>query len=191
MLAGQTLFFSAATKERGYELWKSDGAAAGTAELKDIRVGSVGATPLKLTAAGSRLYFWANQGTGYDLWKSDGTAGGTVLVKATPIITPAGQSPVGPVQALAVGSSVIFNQGGENWWSDGSTAGTVSLNVQSNGGLPTLPNYAILGPEVFFPGRRAGGFLGLWKFNTALGAAAEVVPKITPETLITLGSGIV
>jgi ELWxxDGT repeat protein len=184
VLAGSTLFFSAATKERGYELWKSDGQTSGTAELKEIRPGSEGAMPSKLTRSGSSLYFWANAGTGYDLWKSDGSGTGTMRVKSSSIVTP-------PVHAVSVGNNVIFNQGGENWWSDGTAAGTFALNVQSSGGLATVPYYAILGPEVFFTGRRGNGFNGLWKTNGTPGGTVEVAAGITPENLITVGNGIV
>ena len=83
-----TLFFSARSSANGRELWKSDGTAAGTQLVKDIRTGSGSgyysnsSSPSDLTAVGSTLYFSANDGTnGRELWKSDGTASGTQLVK--------------------------------------------------------------------------------------------------------------
>jgi len=78
---GNTLFFTATEPTTGTELWKSDGTAAGTALVKDIRVGANSSSPTMLTAVGNALYFTATEPTtGTELWKSDGTAAGTVEV---------------------------------------------------------------------------------------------------------------
>ncbi len=78
---GGLLFFNANDGISGYELWKSDGTAAGTVLVRNIRTGSAGSNPGYLTNSGGTLYFAANDGTtGTELWKSDGTAAGTVLV---------------------------------------------------------------------------------------------------------------
>lgn len=63
------------------ELWKTDGTVAGTVLVKDIRPGTTGASLLAFLHAGTRLFFYANDGTtGYELWQSDGTGPGTVRV---------------------------------------------------------------------------------------------------------------
>ncbi|MBO0698525.1 MAG: hypothetical protein J2P46_09030, partial [Zavarzinella sp.] len=78
---GNTLFFTATDGTTGTELWKSDGTAAGTVLVKDIRPGSNSSNPAMLTAVGNTLYFTATDATtGTELWKSDGTAAGTVEV---------------------------------------------------------------------------------------------------------------
>ena len=67
---------------RGSELWVTDGTAAGTTIVKDIRTGTYGSSPNGLTNSGGTLFFSANDGTtGFELWKSDGTAVGTTQVK--------------------------------------------------------------------------------------------------------------
>src|SRR5262245_62031164 len=77
-----TLFFAADDGVNGQELWKSDGTAAGTIMVKDIRPGANGSFPENLTAVGNTLFFAADDGVnGTELWKSDGTAAGTILVK--------------------------------------------------------------------------------------------------------------
>ena len=77
-----TLFFMANDGANGYELWKSDGTAAGTVLIKDIHPGASGSLPSNLTNVNGTLSFIAVDGVnGYELWKSDGTAAGTVLVK--------------------------------------------------------------------------------------------------------------
>ena len=165
-------------------MWRSDGETAGTAALKDIRPGAAGSVPSKLTPAGSKLYFWADQGTGYDLWKTDGTDAGTALVKSVLSL----KSP--PLHTIAMGNNVIFNQGGENWWSDGTAAGTIPLNVQSNGGLPEKRYFAILGQEVFFSAREGAGFSGLWKSNGTQGGTVEIAPRMDPQYPITVGDAV-
>jgi ELWxxDGT repeat protein len=81
MALGNTLFFAANDGATGAELWKTDGSAAGTALVKDIRTGANSSSPSLLTVVGTTLYFTAADATtGNELWKSDGTANGTVEV---------------------------------------------------------------------------------------------------------------
>ncbi len=71
-----TLFFSAYDPGNGYELWKSNGTAAGTTLVKDIYPAS-SSTPTRLTDVNGTLFFSAGDATnGWELWKSDGTAAG-------------------------------------------------------------------------------------------------------------------
>ncbi len=52
----------------GVELWRSDGTAAATALVKDIRPGAFGSHPRYLTAFRGRVYFSADDGaTGAEL----------------------------------------------------------------------------------------------------------------------------
>src|SRR5258706_4699149 len=88
-----TLFFTANDGVHGYELWKSDGSAAGTTMVKDIFPGGDfdyynwtyspnSSYPGNLTNVNGTLFFSADDGTvGQELWKTDGTAAGTTLVK--------------------------------------------------------------------------------------------------------------
>src|SRR5262245_20137638 len=77
-----TRFFTGKDCIQGSELWKSDGAAAGTVLVKDINPGANDSHPYPLVNVNGTLFFAANDGVhGYELWKSDGTAAGTVLVK--------------------------------------------------------------------------------------------------------------
>jgi ELWxxDGT repeat protein len=63
------LYFTANDGTNGYELWKSDGTAAGTAMVKDIYPGSGSGSPSNLTNVNGVLYFSANDGThGTELW---------------------------------------------------------------------------------------------------------------------------
>ncbi|MCK6576436.1 DUF4215 domain-containing protein, partial [Myxococcota bacterium] len=54
----------------GYELWKSDGTAAGTVQVADVRPGAMSSWPRSLTALGSAVLFSATDDAyGTELWK--------------------------------------------------------------------------------------------------------------------------
>lgn len=75
-------YFAANDGVNGYELWQSDGTAAGTVLLKDIKPGAGGSGPYLFRLLNGAMVFFANDGaTGYELWKTDGTAAGTAQVK--------------------------------------------------------------------------------------------------------------
>ena len=125
---GGLLFFSADDGSNGRELWKSDGTAAGTVLVKDVRPNG-SSFPSKLTAVGSTLFFVADDGNGgVELWKSDGTANGTVLVKdiaaGAATSSPDVLTPLGGTLFLAADDGT---HGKELWKSDGTAAGTVMV----------------------------------------------------------------
>src|SRR5438105_3626633 len=81
-VAGSTLYFSATTLEYGAELWKSDGTAAGTSLVADLRFGPLGSYPSGLTAFGTGLAFIAGDDDGTWLWITRGTAATTTKIAA-------------------------------------------------------------------------------------------------------------
>jgi ELWxxDGT repeat protein len=117
-----TLFFSAKDDTQGRELWRSDGTAAGTLMVKDIRPGLDGSHPRSLIGVGGTLYFIANDlRHGYELWKSNGTPAGIVMVKD---IWP-GSKGSHPRGLTDVGGTLYFaaddgTHGWELWKSDGT-----------------------------------------------------------------------
>ncbi len=131
-----TLFFNADNGASGYELWKSDGTAAGTVLVKDIFPGG-DSDPVELTNVNGTLFFNADNGaSGYELWKSDGTAAGTVLVKD---IFPGDDSE--PRYLTNVNGTLFFMADDADsptsyglWKSDGTAAGTVFLKGSSSSG---------------------------------------------------------
>jgi ELWxxDGT repeat protein len=141
------LFFVADDGVAGPELWKTDGTAAGTVMVKDVRPGATGAGIRDVVSIGGDVVlFTASDGvSGQELWRSDGTAAGTTLVKdiwagdlpsiATSLVV------VRPgVVAFAASDGIT---GVEPWRSDGTAAGTTLVSDISPG--PGSSNPAFMG----------------------------------------------
>jgi ELWxxDGT repeat protein len=186
---GNTLFF-AHDGQNGIELWKSDGTAAGTVEVKDIWPGPERSFPQDLTAVGSTVFFTADDGThGRELWKSDGTAAGTVLVQD---IDPSPEDDYysGPRDLTAVNGTLFFaaadgTHGRELWTSDGTAAGTVlveDIDPRTEDGYYAGPQYLTeAGGTLFFTAYDGTHNRELWKSDgTADGTL--LVKDINPGT---------
>ena len=120
------VYFSATSGDTGggpfdRELWKSDGTAAGTTEVKQIFTGTTsyygdgpsfsadvpfegsdGADVNNLTIVGSKIFFNADDGFhGIEIWETDGTAAGTFMVQD---INPTGSSDPGDFTPIVMPS---------------------------------------------------------------------------------------
>lgn len=94
-----------------YELWVTDGTAAGTTMLKDIYPGSGGSSPAEFAVFDNKLFFTANGEThGRELWVTDGTAAGTTLVTD---LNPGSGDGLGFSDFSVFGSKLIFM--GNKW----------------------------------------------------------------------------
>jgi ELWxxDGT repeat protein len=159
---------------RNGELWRSDGTAAGTILVKDIRPGDDDSNPSQLVNLNGTVFFSADDGTGgRELWKSDGTELGTVRVKDL-VPGAAGSDPQG---LIPVGDHVFFRvslPGGTNelWKSDGTEAGTV--RVAAVGPMPAAAGVglfeqgdwqrgAALGNILLFAAADTAGGVELWR----------------------------
>jgi ELWxxDGT repeat protein len=155
-----TLFFTANESATGRELYKSDGTATGTMLVKDIRPGTGSSLIDNLAAIGNTLYFTANDGVyGDELWKSDGTTIGTVLVKdMTP--GPAGshgeQSGGHRMGSFTNVNGTLFFTAYEKatqyiWKSDGTTAGTVPLEIAYGPGTgEPSPQFQFMNGSIYY-----------------------------------------
>ena len=163
-----TLFFEATDSVHGSELWKSNGAGAGTVLVKDINPGSGSSFPDYLTNVNGTLFFNATDVVhGRELWRSNGSATGTVLVKD---INP-GTHSSSPEGLTNVNGSLFFGafEGtyGGLWTSNGTAAGTffvkdISAVYQTNvnGTLFFSANDGTHGSELWSSnGSAAGTFL--------------------------------
>jgi ELWxxDGT repeat protein len=115
---GGRLFFSGGDSgggdAGGRELWVTDGTAAGTKRVLDVRPGPGSSEPDGLTAAGDRVFFAADDGVhGRELWVSDGTAAGTHLVWD---VNP-GEASSNPQSLVVSGGNLFFGaDDGETGW---------------------------------------------------------------------------
>jgi ELWxxDGT repeat protein len=135
---GSEVWFSGANPLNGYELWKSDGTAAGTAMIANLVADDAPSSlPENLIAAGDWVYFdaWdgsdlvqAGRQTPRSLFRSDGTAEGTVrLADGLP-----GEA------AIAAGHTIFFKRSDDLWISDGTAGGTHPA-ADFNGRFPAVP----------------------------------------------------
>ncbi|MBC11990.1 MAG: hypothetical protein CMM85_03350 [Rhodothermaceae bacterium] len=147
---GAGIVFAAATPDAGYEPWYSDGTAAGTYQLADVRPGSASGIPgfEAYQVLGDRLYFLASaKETGAELWQTDGTIGGTVL---TLDLNPGSETGLAATSLRTSHGALIAAA------SDGSTG--VELLVLRE---PAVTSRAFTGA-------------GTYRFGTRVGATLEV-----------------
>lgn len=124
-VVGTWIYFAADDGVHGTELWVTDGSAAGTRMVRDIRRGPLSSRPSALGSFGGHLYFGADDGMhGHELWRSDGTGAGTELVAD---LTPGSANSW--VSANVSGVGKLFVRANERLYaSDGTGAGTLLLH---------------------------------------------------------------
>jgi trimeric autotransporter adhesin len=121
---GDKLIFTANDGTNGMELWRTDGTAAGTAMVKNIRAGSDPSHPAGYVMLNGILYFRATDGDhGYEFWRTDGSEPGTSM--ATNLYTGSGTG-VG-ANGVVYNGAIYFNgaiasDNYELWRFDGTSA---------------------------------------------------------------------
>ncbi len=131
---GELYFVTTDGTAHGEDLWESNGSPAGTGVVKDFTIPAAAtgvANPglANLTAAGSLLYFTANDGVhGDQLWVTTGTASGTQMMSDINSQGAGGD----PSDLTAVGNDVYFvaYEADNNvalWVSNGTAAGTLGI----------------------------------------------------------------
>jgi ELWxxDGT repeat protein len=137
----------------GAELWITDGTAAGSALVRDLRPGALGADPADLVQLRVGLVaFAADDGIhGRELWVSDGTSDGTVLFD----LVPGTESSI-PGALTAIDGTLVFSawteaHGREAWWSDGTLGGTARISDVAAGPKSSSPKrFVRAGRRLYF-----------------------------------------
>ena len=142
--------------------------------------GTASSTPINLTAAGSKLFFSANDGvTGVELWSSDGTSTGTTLLADLNAVPDTSGSST-PSNLTVIGNTLYFTanngiKGTELWKADltGATAPTIvkDIRVGANSSLPR--NLVNFNGTLYFEADDGGGLV-LWKTDGTTGGTAKV-----------------
>ncbi|HEY8666186.1 MAG TPA: hypothetical protein VIL86_05960 [Tepidisphaeraceae bacterium] len=146
LVSGDWMFLAIRRKD-GWELWKSDGTAAGTSLIQTFSSAlpdAISDSPLQLADAGGRLFFTSiiygrstrPVGGPFDwrvpqIWCTDGTSSGTVLLheeKDAPSNSPAAYRDL-----TAVGDRAYFSYRNSIWTSDGTAQNTVSVEDGASG----------------------------------------------------------
>jgi ELWxxDGT repeat protein len=189
-----TLFFTATDGTHGYELWKSDGTAAGTVLVSDINPGPGGSFPSGFSInINGTLFFGANDALhGSELWKSDGTTAGTVIVQDINTVTTAADqhpSPLANVNGTVYFSANDGTHGREPWKTDGTAAGTLlvsDINPGSDSSInvdyaPDFVEFTNVNGTVFFNARSGSyGDYELWK-SDGTAAGTVLLSDINPQ----------
>lgn len=186
----------------GRELWKSEGVAANTAIVRDIRPGATGSDPTFLTRVGSRLFFTADDGlNGRELWVSNGRPTGFTRLVAD--IAP-GLASSDPEELVSFEGSLVFSavdgtvapfHGRELWKSDGTEDSTAMLldiwpgTTSSSPGKFTVVENALFfaaddgtnGNELWITNGVPGGTSLVKDINNILPGANSNPGQVTPD----------
>ncbi len=171
---GNLYFNATAGPPYNYELWKSDGTEAGTVMVKDINPGDGHGDPKNFAVSNGMVYFSAVTAlNGRELWKTDGTEAGTVLVKDINTgASNAGYAGIGNVTDVngtlffTVTNSVISGTtytGYQVWKSNGTTAGTVPVKLNTYLSPPAPTWFTNVNGTLFFSALSAANGMELWK----------------------------
>jgi len=192
------LYFPATDPAHGEELWRSNGTAAGTWQVSDIRPGPAGSRPRSLTTHNGRLYFVADDGVwGAEIWTSDGTRSGTLLL-ADLCPGPCTSAMFGDTSMASSGGRLFFaaSRAGSFyktlWVSDGTRQGTTEIAPSPTGVLGLDP----LAPGVMSFQVIGGNGYELWRTDGTPGGTFRLLlpsgaPILNPYFLTSFGDHVI
>ena len=188
-IGGRTFFLAEGLERRlGFELWVTDGTAAGTAPVLPDPTAPRPRQLHSLTVFKDALYFAANTGDPAQprgIWRSDGTAAGTRLLKALGPQPPQGPS-LFPTFTPA-GDRLFFRlddgvHGTELWRTDGTPEGTALVRDIAPGPKDALvTSLAAVGGKVYFSATDGEHGLELWE-SDGTAAGTRLVQDTAPGT---------
>ncbi|HEY1016986.1 MAG TPA: ELWxxDGT repeat protein [Herpetosiphonaceae bacterium] len=194
---GERVFFTRCDDAHGCELWASDGTAAGTRLFYDFAPGPASSWPMRLTAAGDKLYVSVAVSAAEGLWVTDGTEQGTSQLTGT------AESILFPPNGLtAAGERLFFTlydqtSGHELWLTEGTSATTRLVKDIVPGPEPaTISELTVVSDTLYF--RASDNVHGpeLWRSDgTEQGTrmVADLIPgndAAFPDHLTAAGAGL-
>ena len=196
---GPTLFFAGCDRERGWELWRSDGREARTRRVADIRRGRRSSSPDHLVDGGGTLFFSANDGShGTELWRSDGTRLGTRMV--ADIAAGARGSAPRPLHYSATQGKLFFSaddglHGSELWETDGTQEGTrLVADIQSGAAGSSPASVVTVDGSLFFVASGEAGRQIYARSGESLRQVTDFRPALpergAPRDLIVFGEAV-
>ena len=206
LAAGDRFYFLSPNTSERFNLWESDGTAAGTRQLTQVEQVGLDPNAFELVRLGGTVYFPGEGTFGTVLWKSDGTPAGTV-----PVLPLEGGTGGGPANLFAWNGALYFfgyldaARGSAPrglFRSDGTTAGTVLLapaaphftNNSFTGSEPAF--FTPFGGQLLFAADDSIHGIELWRTDgTAAGTALlrDIDPgaaSSTPTGLVVAGNGL-
>jgi len=185
---GGMLYFSGCDGT-SYQLFTSDGTAAGTGPVTVLAASCNGAGG-EFEESGGVVFFVGPQNNP-GLWVTDGTALGTVQLNAT----------VAPDKLVDVNGTLAFSgtdaNGRELWKSDGTVAGTVMVKDIAGGGASSDPADLVAnGSTLFFTADDGTEGKELWASDLSTGGTALVTTiqsgpvSSEPQSLIRHSTGV-
>ncbi len=165
------------------KLWVSDGTPAGTKPLSEALGGiDVGDIPISLKAIGNKLFYATRNKV--DLWVTDGTVAGTQFVKGGPDATTFNGRFFDFIGLftefngrLLFRGYALSTTGDEPWISDGTPAGTYSLDLTPGPNPSIITEYQYYNGNMYFP------FTGLWVTDGTQAGSKQVKNVPNPRRL--------
>src|SRR4051812_3158537 len=172
-LNGALLFQATDDVFNNYELWRSDGTAAGTSLVTDLTGDSSPSFPTQLHTVNGHLVFVAESGL---LGLSDGTEAGTSIVP--------GSSVMGLFALKAVSNELYFFSRPDSapaglWKTDGTEAGTVLVAPHDPSTLAAGPVPFPAGGKIFYSLFNGSGF-DFWVSDGTAAGTSILVPGLNP-----------
>lgn len=194
LVANGYLYFTWAETSSGYELWRTNGTAAGTSRITDINPGAGNSSPAMGCVMNGFIYFAANNGVnGFQIWRYP--LSGTGSAEQVTNID-GGAVGADPMWITSMNNTLYFTAytpayGRELWKSDGLPMGVTTMvrDINTTVAASSNPNYsksnecdydpkykynmAVIGNNIYFAVDDGLGY-ALWRSDGTEGGTFKI-----------------